>query len=116
MDNTKEIEDATKIWLSNNQVSLLNIMVISMIVSEQSSISDLDGSEKFKLSKLNFIKVLNYLENIGKITQKHVKYFQREFINNEDLIIEFTKIITSITNSPNLINKNKWISDNLKLR
>lgn len=109
----KEIEKTTKIWLSNNKITLLNIMIISMIVSEQVSTSDTDGIEKLQLANKIFYKVLAYLEDIDKISSKHVKYFTREFIDNQELFAEFCKIIASITNNPNLINKNKWISDNI---
>jgi hypothetical protein len=57
--------------------------------------------------------VLLYLLDIGKIDGDDVKHYKEEFHDRKELVLEFTKIIADITNNPNIINKNKWISDNL---
>jgi hypothetical protein len=105
-----EIEKAVQSWLNDHKINILNLIIVSMMVSETISSDDTD---KFKMSNKIYRMVLLYLLDIGKIDGDDVKHYKEEFHDRKELVLEFTKIIADITNNPNIINKNKWISDNL---
>lgn len=100
--------DTIKEWFTNHPITPLNIFVVAMILTEKSK-----NNNKLSFSKSLYQEVVQILSADSKIsTFEKVELLDSfEEMDHNGLVDDFSTIICSVTNNPNLIN-HKWVSDN----
>lgn len=102
-------DELIKNWFGKHEISTTSIYILSLLLIENES--------KLFMNKDEYIDlyvdvVLKKIVQDEKITKDDQKFYRRQIRLNKSLLHNLKKMVIDLTNSPNLLQKDKWSSRN----